>query len=541
MKKAYKILTLTVLMSLASCGESSSITPTSSPDITSETPTSEVSSLEPSSSLESSSIPSSSIEEKHKFFMVGDSTMCSFENDSSDAIKYYPRVGFGTKMQNYLNANYEVVNLAISGRSAKSFLAEENYQILSNSIKEGDYLFIEFGHNDAKADEIRYSNPNGSYLEEGSFQNILYEKYISLAKEKGATPILGTPIIRRSSSGTYEEGSGNLHYFTGNDLFPSGDFGKAVRKVAEDTNTLLVDNLNNTLTYYTKIGKDQTMYLHAWNQDKSVDNTHLNNYGASVVAYMTAQDLVELGLSSVVKESIAEPIKEEELKVNPNWVEPSYLPPSSWSNNFTTTSDWHASMFGSLGSTDLSYYKVQETVDETSRNVVLGVKNDKGGKLSSSTDGLLMYFVQLEKDLDFTLEAKAQALILPTGKQAGFGLMARDEMYIDTKVSSMNGSYVACGGLKPNDADLNEAYFFARKEVSKYEKNKLEPNLEITLETELNLKLTKTDDKYIASINGIESEVENDLFKVDGQYIYVGVFVSRTYEVNFKDIKLTVI
>ena len=122
MKKAYKILTLIVLMSLASCGESSSITPTSSPDITSETPTSEVSSLEPSSSLEESS----SIEEKHKFFMVGDSTMCSFENDSSDAIKYYPRVGFGTKMQNYLNANYEVVNLAISGRSAKSFLAEEN-------------------------------------------------------------------------------------------------------------------------------------------------------------------------------------------------------------------------------------------------------------------------------------------------------------------------------------------------------------------------------------------------------------------------------
>ena len=265
------------------------------------------------------------------------------------------------------------------------------------------------------------------------------------------------------------------------------------------------------------------------------------NYGASVVAYMTAQDLVELGLSSVVKESIAEPIKEEELKVNPNWVEPSYLPPSSWSTNFTTTSDWHASMFGSLGSTDLSYYKVQETVDETSRNVVLGVKNDKGGKLSSSTDGLLMYFTQLEKDVDFTLEAKAQALILPTGKQAGFGLMARDEMYIDTKVSSMNGSYVACGGLKPNDADLNEAYFFARKEVSKYEKNKLEPNLEITLETELNLKLTKTGDKYIASINGIESEVENDLFKVDGQHIYVGVFVSRTYEVNFKDIKLTVI
>ncbi|MDD7549515.1 MAG: hypothetical protein SPK92_01820 [Bacilli bacterium] len=57
----------------------------------------------------------------------------------------------------------------------------------------------------------------------------------------------------------------------------------------------------------------------------------------------------------------------------------------------------------------------------------------------------------------------------------------------------------------------------------------------------MNLKLTKTGDKYIASINGIESEVENDLFKVDGQHIYVGVFVSRTYEVNFKDIKLTVI
>ena len=129
-----------------------------------------------------------------KIYVVGDSTLSSF-NDSY----YYPRYGYGTRIQDYiLPEKAEVVNLAMSGRSSKSFLTEVNYQTLKDNIKKGDYLIIGFGHNDEKAEEARYTNPNGSKEESGSFKNCLYENYIKLAKSRKATPILCTPIVRRT-------------------------------------------------------------------------------------------------------------------------------------------------------------------------------------------------------------------------------------------------------------------------------------------------------------------------------------------------------
>ena len=121
-----------------------------------------------------------------KIFVVGDSTLSSF----SDAY-YMPRYGYGTRLQDYLDSKkVEVINLAMSGRSSKSFTTEANYQTLKNNIKKGDFLIIGFGHNDEKAEEARYTNPNGSKEEAGSFKNSLYENYVKLALDKKATPIL---------------------------------------------------------------------------------------------------------------------------------------------------------------------------------------------------------------------------------------------------------------------------------------------------------------------------------------------------------------
>ena len=99
---------------------------------------------------------------------VGDSTVCSF-NDTY----YYPRYGWGTQLEHYFDSSLTVKNLALSGRSSKSYVQEEQYQTLMQGMKAGDYLFVGFGHNDEKADEGRYSNPNGNYLTEGSFANSL--------------------------------------------------------------------------------------------------------------------------------------------------------------------------------------------------------------------------------------------------------------------------------------------------------------------------------------------------------------------------------
>lgn len=110
---------------------------------------------------------------------VGDSTVCSF-NDNY----YYPRYGWGTQLEHYFDSSLTVKNLALSGRSSKSYVQEEQYQTLMQGMKAGDYLFVGFGHNDEKADEGRYTNPNGNYLTEGSFANSLYVNYVKPAAGK---------------------------------------------------------------------------------------------------------------------------------------------------------------------------------------------------------------------------------------------------------------------------------------------------------------------------------------------------------------------
>ena len=94
-------------------------------------------------------------------YLVGDSTVCSFADNY-----YYPRYGYGTQLGNYLADEATVVNLALSGRSSKSFLAEANYETLKNSLKAGDYLLIGFGHNDEKSDDAaRFTDASKPYTD----------------------------------------------------------------------------------------------------------------------------------------------------------------------------------------------------------------------------------------------------------------------------------------------------------------------------------------------------------------------------------------
>ena len=104
-----------------------------------------------------------------KLYLVGDSTVASF----NDYTYFYPRFGYGTKLQDYFN-NVEVINLALSGRSSKSYLKEKNYLNLKELLKEGDYLLIGFGHNDEKSDdESRFTDASRPLDDETSFQYYL--------------------------------------------------------------------------------------------------------------------------------------------------------------------------------------------------------------------------------------------------------------------------------------------------------------------------------------------------------------------------------
>ena len=147
-----------------------------------------------------------------KMYLVGDSTVCEYTGSTCTD---YNRYGWGMKLGAQYNGGV-VINYALSGRSSRSFLTESNYQTLCSNIGAGDYLFIQFGHNDEKTDEATYpglgtyagldqstldstgKDASGRY----SYEWIILNKYIKPAQAAGAVPVLVTPITRRGADGT---------------------------------------------------------------------------------------------------------------------------------------------------------------------------------------------------------------------------------------------------------------------------------------------------------------------------------------------------
>ena len=231
-----------------------------------------------------------------KVFIVGDSTVADFSNDVNDNYRYYPRTGYGVTIGRYFNYNVEVVNLALSGYSSLSFIKTNNYEQLKHFIKEGDYLIIGFGHNDQAIDDpARYSPATGDVNQEGSFKYNLYNYYIKLALDVGATPILCTPIVRRTSD--YSTDGAHVH------IRPEeqgGNYPQAIRDLGEEKDVTVIDLTQLTKDLYTGKGYEGTKIYHSTRQvedlselspDNPIDNTHTNAYGAAVVSYLLVTEL----------------------------------------------------------------------------------------------------------------------------------------------------------------------------------------------------------------------------------------------------------
>ena len=118
--------------------------------------------------------------------LTGDSTMAE-----KDLTGGNPERGWGMMFQNFLDSGVKVVNYAQNGRSTKSFRDLGLWDKVYAAIEPGDYVFIEFGHNDAKeSDPARYAAPWGEYRENLRF-------FIDKTREKGGIPVLLTPVARR--------------------------------------------------------------------------------------------------------------------------------------------------------------------------------------------------------------------------------------------------------------------------------------------------------------------------------------------------------
>lgn len=220
-------------------------------------------------------------------FLSGDSTVSTY--DSSVA----PRTGWGQVLGNYMNPEILVQNQAVSGRSSKSFIDEGRLIKISDQIKKGDYLFIQFGHNDSKFDKERHTKPFTSYKR-------YLTKYIQQARNKQAIPVLITPVQRRSfdKDGNFKE--------------THGDYPLAMRQLARQYEVPLIDLTISSRILYEKIGSEESKKLFLWFTkgencnfpDGVQDDTHFSEYGANKIANLVIKEIhkINLPLTKYLKE-----------------------------------------------------------------------------------------------------------------------------------------------------------------------------------------------------------------------------------------------
>lgn len=477
-----------------------------------------------------------------KVFVVGDSTFSSF----SDSY-YYPRYGIGTKLQGYLNEKkIEVINLAMSGRSSKSFLTEANYKTLAGNIKKGDYLIIGFGHNDEKTEEARYTNANGSKEDAGSFKNSLYVNYIKLALDKKAIPVLCTPIVRRAPGKAYE--GQYVHITKDTADFPGGDYAQCIRDLGKECGVIVVDNTAYTKSLYESLGDDGTVKFHAWLGHKpgSVDNTHLNTYGATVLAYNVINEIAkeDKNFAKLVKADISAPT-EELLTPNPSYKIPVYTPfeKSDKSTTFETTEPWYGTVFGDMGGAekimDPEIYEIVEDGNKVMMHSGGRTGAPNAGKIASGSDGLAFYFQQIPSNKDFTLSATAKVMNIVKNNQVSFGLMIRDDVYIDKYDNQIKSDYVAAGALGLAKGDDAWTATFQRADGD-LKQSKVVSQPFPANGTEVKLSITKTGDTYTAVFGKDSVTYDANLKDVDAKWVYAGLYTVRAAYIEFSDVKLEI-
>ena len=468
---------------------------------------------------------------KPTVWIIGDSTVSSFADNY-----YYPRYGWGTQIDKYLDGTYEVKNIALSGRSSKSYVNDKEYKELTAGMKQGDYLLIGFGHNDEKAEADRYTDPNGDYKTAGSFANSLYENYIKPAQSAGTTVILCTPIVRRTA--TAEWSDSNLHITKDSGDFKGGDYAQSIRNLGKELNIPVVDMTKMTKELYDTLGSDETVNLHAWTSSKatSVDNTHTNIYGGTYNAYLVTKTIKELGVAGISEHITAKeaPVKADVLKSNPDYKEAEYSGELKQSELWKDAGVFKGSIFGDIGGNP-NLIK-NKFILEGNEDGSIHIAVNGAGKISSTTDGIAMYYYKVPADSNFVITANATVNSINKHNQVAFGLMARDAMYIDVNDKSALGDYVAAGSIKQGTANC-----FKRKDGALGYGGTLENPVEAG--KTYALKIESNSDGYACTFGdnaAISGGFDFKLTSIDADYVYVGLFVARQADVTFSDIKLVV-
>ena len=193
-----------------------------------------------------------------KITVASDSTAASFPPTD-----YGKRTGWGQVLSNFFNTNIVVEDLASSGRSSRSFYEEGKWAACLAT--HADYYFIQFGHNDGKAqDPARYTSP------ETTFKGYL-SKYINQARAQGGIPVLLTPPTRRNYESEHELKRDSLQAYA-----------QAMRELGTNMNVPVLDVLPVSIEFYQKLGKSGMRIYQANTATNTFENdaTHFSAAGA---------------------------------------------------------------------------------------------------------------------------------------------------------------------------------------------------------------------------------------------------------------------
>lgn len=246
---------------------------------------------------------SAAVEDKTTtIFIIGDSTAAKKDLSTGS-----PERGWGMALQCYFDSAYiRVDNHAVNGRSSKSFIDEGRWDKVLSAMKPGDYVIIQFGHNDEKPAVERHTDP-------GSTFDYNLAKFVRETRERGGIPILMNPVVRRNfaqkplkndddeklRNTTFADGSKLVE---GDSLIDThGLYRVAPRDVAKRMNCHFVDANQITHDLEQGLGPEGSKRLHMWflpgtepSEPKGKqDNTHYNIYGAHQVARLLADALCQ--------------------------------------------------------------------------------------------------------------------------------------------------------------------------------------------------------------------------------------------------------
>lgn len=234
---------------------------------------------------------------KLHIFMIGDSTMANKDIRDGKVER-----GWGMMLRNFFSDDVVVDNHALNGRSSKSFITEGHWKKVISQVRPGDYVFIQFGHNDEKKDTARHTDPGSTFDDN-------LRMFVKDTRLRGGRPVLFNSVVRRNFANSQtavedddKRDNSSKQLVEGDTLVDThGDYLLSPLNVAKEMGVPFIDANKITRDLEQGLGPEGSKKLHVWYKPGEIkslpegrqDNTHYNICGAYTVAGLLADAIAE--------------------------------------------------------------------------------------------------------------------------------------------------------------------------------------------------------------------------------------------------------